>query len=102
MFLIYLIGCVALQAWAWRGLIGQVRAGSLTRVQSTLRYVALAFVPLLLFVTGFAALVGVEEWFKVAVIPERAPLLVLPVLAVSVVGSLAFAIRSALVTNRRG
>lgn len=101
MFLLFLTGSVGLQVWAWHRLIGRVQAGALTRLQGVARYVCWAFLPVLLFVAGFLAMVGLEEWLRLALIEERAALLALPVLGLSVLGSAAFAVRSALVRSAR-
>lgn len=95
MFLIYLMGCVGIQVWAWRSLIRRLRRGSITRLQSVCRYAGWAFLPILLFVGGYAALVGIEEWLHVAIIAERAALLVFPVVGVSVLGTAAYTVRCA-------
>jgi hypothetical protein len=95
MFLIYLMGCVGIQVWAWRSLIRRLRGGTLTRLQGVCRYAGWAFLPILLFVGGYAAMVGIEEWLHVAIIAERAALLVFPVFGLSVLGTAAFTVRCA-------
>lgn len=101
MFLIYLIGGVGLQVWAWRSLIKRLQGGTITRLQSASRYAGWAFLPVLLFVGGFAAMVGIEEWLQVALIEERAALMVLPMFGLSVLGTLAFTVRCAFVRSRQ-
>lgn len=100
MFLIYLIGCVGMQAWAWRSVVRRLQAGTITRLQGASRYAGWAFVPVLLFVGGFAAMVGIEEWLHVALIQERAALLTLPVFGLAVLGTVVFTIRCAFLRRR--
>lgn len=95
MYLVFLLGSVVLQAWAWRGLSRRVRAGALGRFQGAIRYTGWAFLPVPLLVAVFFAMVGLEELFGVALVEERGALLALPVLALSLLGSLAFWARSA-------
>jgi hypothetical protein len=95
MLLVLLIGSVALQAWAWRSLARRIRHGALTRVQGAARFAGWAFLPVALFVAGFFAMVGLEEWLDVPLIEERGALLFLPVLGTAILGSLGFAVRSA-------
>jgi hypothetical protein len=97
MFVALLIGSIVLQAWAWRSLAGRLRGGALTRLQTAARYAGWAFLPVLLFVAVFMAMVGLEEWLKVALIEERAALLALPVVALSVLGTIGFTVRCAFV-----
>ena len=101
MILIYLIGSVVMQAWAWRSLIARLQGGTITRLQSVSRFAGWAFLPVLLFVGGFAAMVGIEEWLQVALIEERAALLAFPVLGVAVLGTVAFTVRCALLRSRQ-
>ena len=100
MSFIFLIGCVALQVWAWRTVLRRLQGGTITRLQGALRYAGWAFLPVLLFVGGFAAMVGLEELTDAALIDERAALLAFPALALSVFSTVGFAIRSALVRRR--
>lgn len=102
MFLIYLMGCVGIQVWAWRSLIRRLRGGTITRFQGVSRYAGWAFLPILLFVGGFAALVGIEEWLQVALIEERAALLIFPVFGLSSLGAAAFVVRCAFLRATRG
>ena len=95
MFLVFLIGSVGLQVWAWRRLTMRLAGGAATKLQSVLRYAGWAFVPLLLLVLGFAAMIGIEELFNVALVGERAALLAIPVSGLSVLGTLAFVVRCA-------
>jgi hypothetical protein len=97
MFPFLLVGQIALQVWAWRGLMGRLRGGTLTRLQAVTRYAGWAFLPVVLFVAIYLAMVGLEEWWDIALIGERTVLLAVPVCALSVVGSIGFAVRSALV-----
>lgn len=97
MFLVFLIGSVALQAWAWRRLITHLQRGSLTKLRSAAQYAAWAFLPLLCFVAVFFAMVGLEEWLRVPLIEERTALLALPVLGLSTLGTLGFLVRCAFV-----
>jgi len=99
-FLVCLIGSVALQAWAWRHLMRRLRHGTITRLRGAFSFAAWAVVPAALFVGGFAVMVGIEEWFQVALIEERAALWTFPVLALSVLGTLSFTIRCAFVAPR--
>jgi hypothetical protein len=101
MFLVYLIGCVAMQVWAWRSLIKRLRGGTITRLQSASRYAGWAFLPVLLFVGGFVAMVGIEEWLHVAFVEERAALLAFPVFGLSVLGTVAFTVRCAFLRRRQ-
>lgn len=94
-FAVYLAGSLAVQVWAWRRLLARVRRGETTRSRGALQYAGWAFLPLVLFIAGFALMIGMEEWFSLALIPERAALLVIPVFALSVLGTILFAIRSA-------
>jgi len=102
MFPLLLIGSVGLQAWAWRSLIRRLRGGTLTRLQCATRYAGLAFVPVLLFIAVLLAMVGLEEWLGLALVGERAALLALPTLGLSVLGSLGFVVRCALVRKAEG
>jgi hypothetical protein len=93
MYLLVLVGSIVVQAQAWRQLTSRLKAGAITKPQGLLRYAAWAFLPLLCLVGGFAVMIGVEEWLSVALIEERAPLLVIPVFAVGTVGTIAFVVR---------
>jgi hypothetical protein len=93
LFAFFVIGAIALPAWAWQRLLVRMRSGALSRGQGALRYAGWAFVPVVAFVAAFMAMVGLEEWLSVALVPERSPLLVIPVLALSVLWTLAFWIR---------
>jgi hypothetical protein len=97
LFVTLLIGSIILQAWAWRSLAGRLQGDTLTRLQTASRYAGWAFLPVLLFVAAFMAMVGLEEWLKVALIEERAALLAVPVLALSVLGTIGFTVRCAFV-----
>jgi len=97
MFLAFLMGSIVLQTWAWRRLVRRLEGGTLTGLQAASRYAGWAFLPVLLFVAIFMAMVGLEEWLNVALIEERAALLALPVLAVSVLGTSGFTVRCAFV-----
>ena len=101
MFPLLLIGSIALQVWVWRRLIERVKDGTLTRLRGAASYSGWAFLPVVLFVIIYLAMVGLEEWWQVALIEERTALLFLPVFAVSVIGSIGFAVRCALVRNAR-
>ena len=101
MFLIYLIGGVGVQVWAWRSLIDRLQDGTITKLQSASRYAGWAFLPVLLFVCGFVAMVGIEEWLQVALIEERATLLALPVVGLSFLGTVAFTVRCAFWRSRQ-
>ena len=100
MFLIFLIGSVGVQVWAWRSVVRRLQDGAITRMQGASKYAGWAFLPVILFVGGFAAMVGIEEWLQVAIVEERAALLAFPVLTLSVLGTLAFTIRCALMRRR--
>jgi hypothetical protein len=97
MFPLFLVGQLALQVWVWRRLIGRLKDGTLTRIQGAARYAGWGFLPVALFVTIYVAMVGLEEWWHIALIEERTALLTVPVLALSVVCSIGFAIRCAFV-----
>lgn len=100
MFVMFLIVSIGLQAWAWRRLLRRIRANALTRIGGAARYASWAFLPLILFVVAYFAMVGVEEWLRVAVIEERTALLALPLLGLSTLGSVGFAVRCAFVRLR--
>ena len=102
MLVIYLTGCLGLQVWAWRRLIRRVRARELTRIQSVLQYAWWALLPIVVFVAGFALLVWIEEWADVALVEERSVLLGFRVIALSVAGTLCFAVRCAVARSRPG
>ena len=55
----------------------------------------------LLFVGGFAAMVGIEEWLHVALVEERAALLAFPVFGLSILGTVAFTVRCACLRSRQ-
>jgi hypothetical protein len=101
MFFVCLIGSVGLQVWAWRRLIRRLKDGTTTKLRGAASYAAWAFLPVLVFGGGFAVMVGLEEWLQVALIYERAALWAFPVFALSVLGTIAFAISCALVARRR-
>lgn len=103
LLLVYLIGCVGLQIWSGRSLIARVRTGRITKWRAAGRYAGWSFLPVLVFVAGFAVLVGIEESFDLAIIDERTALLGLPVIGLSTVGTVAFWIVCAVVrpTDRR-
>ena len=100
MILIFLIGCVAIQVLAWRSIVRRLQGGAMTTLQGASRYAGWAFLPLLLFVGGFAAMVGIEEWLDVALVEERAALLAFPAFALSVLGTALFWIRCAFLRRR--
>jgi hypothetical protein len=101
MFPLLLIGQIALQVWAWRRLFGRLKDGTLTRLQGAARYAGWAFLPVVLFVVIYFAMVGLEEWRHVALIEERTALLFLPVFALSAISSIGLAVRCVLVRNAR-
>jgi hypothetical protein len=101
MYPILLIGSIALQVWTWRRLIGRVKDGTLARRRGAARYAGWAFLPVVMFVAIYLAMVGLEEWWGVALIEERTALLFLPVFALSVIGSIGFAVRCGIVRNAR-
>jgi hypothetical protein len=93
MYVLALVGGIVLQAWAWRQLTSRLKTGAITKPQGMLRYAAWAFLPLFCLVGGFALMIGMEEWLSVALIEERAPLLVIPVFALGAFGTIAFVVR---------
>jgi hypothetical protein len=93
MFVLFLIGCLGVQVWAWRSVGRRLQAHTITRLRAFWTYAGWAFLPVLLFVGGFAAMVGIEEWLQIAVIGERAALLAFPVFVLSVLGTAVFGIR---------
>lgn len=95
--LVSLIVSAGVQVWAWRRVVGRQRQAGLTRLQSVARYAAWAFLPLLLFIAGFFAMVALEEWLRVSLIGERWALLILPLLGLAGLGTTAFAVRCVLV-----
>jgi hypothetical protein len=97
MFPLLLVGHIALQVWAWRRVSRRLRSGAIGRLHGATRYTAWAFLPVALFISIYLALAGLEEWRQVALIGERTALLALPVLALSALGSIAFAVRCAFV-----
>ena len=101
MFPLLLIGQIALQVWAWRRLIRRLKSGRLTGFQGAARYAGWALLPVALFITIYLVLVGLEEWRHVALIGERTALLVVPVFALSLFGSIGFAVRCAFVRANR-
>lgn len=100
MLLIYLIGCVGMQVWAWRSVVRRLNGGTITRVQGASRYAAWAFLPVLLFVGGFAGMVGIEEWLRTTLVEERAALLAVPVSGLAVLGTVVFTVRCAFLRRR--
>jgi hypothetical protein len=78
MFLLFLLGCVALQTWAWVSLHRRVLSGSLTKLGAIVRYTGWALVPLVLLAALFFGAVGLEELTGTAVIPELLGRAVLP------------------------
>jgi hypothetical protein len=90
LFSLFVIAAIVLQAWAWQRLVTRMLSGALSRGQGALRYTGWAFVPVIVFVALFMAMVGLEEWLGLALVPERSPLLVIPVFALSVLWTLAF------------
>jgi len=82
----------AVQIWAFKR-CRRVRATAPWRRRRCLLNVALAWLPVPLFVLGFAALIGLEELLQESLIDERAGLLIAPVVGLSVLGSLAIMIR---------
>jgi hypothetical protein len=93
MYLLALVGSIVVQVWAWRQLTSRLKAGAITKPQSVFRYAVWAFLPLFCLVGGFAVMIGAEEWLSVALIEERAPLLVIPVFALGAFGTIAFLVR---------
>ena len=96
MLLVLLAGSVALQAWAWRRLLRRVAAGEVARLEGSVRYGGWAVVPLLLLVAFFFGLVGLEELFDSAIIPELLGRAALPIamllLGVAALGWLCFSV----------
>jgi hypothetical protein len=70
MLLLFLVGSIVLQAWAWWRLRKRVLGGEMTRLTATARYAGWAAAPFLLFVGILSGLVGVEELSGSAIIPE--------------------------------
>ena len=99
---LFLVGAVVLQAWAWRRLARRVRAGRLTRLGSATRYAGWAFVPVAALVAVFFLMMGVEEWRGVALVPERGALLMIPLLALALVGSAVYALRAVFLSGPAG
>ena len=93
MYFLALVGSIVVQAWAWGRLMSRLEAGAITKPQGMLRYAAWAFLPLLCLVGVFAVMIGVEEWLSVALIEERAPLLVIPIFVLGTFGTIAFVVR---------
>ncbi len=102
MFLVFFVGSVGLQIWAWRRLTMRLAGGAATRLQSVSRYAGWALVPPLLLAGGLAAMIGIEELFDIALVGERDALLAIPVLGLSVLGTLAFMVRCGLMRNASG
>jgi hypothetical protein len=80
-------------------------AGTLTKPKATLRYTLWALVPPLLFLSAFAAAVGLEQWRAVAFVSEpmarATPLIAAFLLGVAGLGSIGFGIRCAFIKPRR-
>jgi hypothetical protein len=70
MFLLLLVGSVALQAWAWLNLRRRVHTGSITKLGAVVRYSAWALAPLVAFVVLFLGVIGLEEVTSAAILPE--------------------------------
>jgi hypothetical protein len=85
MFLLLLLGCVALQAWAWVSLRRRVLSGNLTRLGAIVRYTGWAVAPLVLLAALFFGAIGLEEITDAAVIPELLGRATLPAAAVLLV-----------------
>jgi hypothetical protein len=104
MFLLVLLGSVALQAWAWRNLRRRIQAGSLTKLAAVLRYSAWALAPLVAFAALFLGVIALEEVTGSAVLPEPLARATLPAAAVLLclagLGTLAFGIVGAVGTPR--
>ena len=104
MFLLLLLGCVALQAWAWVSLRGRVVSGSLTRLGAIVRYTGWAVAPLVLLAALFFGAVGLEEVTGAAVLPELLGRAALPAAAVLLglagLGAFFFSVQVAFVTPR--
>lgn len=104
MFLLLLLGCVALQAWAWRSLRRRLRSGSLTKLGAVVRYSAWALAPLVALAALFFGVIGLEEVTGAALLPEPLGRATLPAAAVLLclagLGILSFGIQVAVVKSR--
>jgi hypothetical protein len=104
MFLLVLLGSVALQAWAWRDLRRRIQAGSLTKLAAVVRYSAWALAPLVALAALFVGVIALEEVTGAAILPEPLGRATLPAAAVLLClagsGTLAFGIQVAVVTPR--
>jgi len=104
MFLLLLLGCVAMQAWAWVSLRRRIVSGSLTRLGAIVRYTGWAVAPLVLLAALFFGAVGLEEVTGAAVLPELIGRAALPAAAVLLglagLGAFCFCVQVAFVTPR--
>ena len=104
MLLLLLVGCIALQAWAWRSLRSRIRSGNLTKLAAVVRYSAWALAPLVALATLFFGVIGLEEVTGAAVLPEPIGRATLPAAAVLLclagLGVLSFGIQVALLKPR--
>jgi hypothetical protein len=104
MLVLFLLACVGLQAWAWARLRRRVRDGRTTKLRALSQYAGWALAPLALVVGLLLGAIGIEEASGRALIAEPWGRAALPaaavLLAVGVVGVLAFSVQVALL--RRG
>ena len=91
-----LIGALALQVWVWNSLATRVRSRCLTPGRAVARYAGAALLPVAGLAIVFFTLVGLEEWFGIAVLSEpfsrATPITALLLIVFFVIGSLAFAV----------
>ena len=98
MFPLLMIGALALQFWAWRRIASRLKNGPLTRSRPRRATQGGPFCRRCCCSSPiYFAMVGLEEWRHVALIDERAAFLIVPVLTLSVVGTIGFAVRCAFV-----
>lgn len=104
MFLLLLLGCIALQAWAWRSLRSRIRSGGLTKLAAVVRYSAWALAPLAALTALFLGGIGLEEVTGAAVLPEPLGRAALPaaaaLLCLAALGILSFGIQVAVLKPR--
>ena len=81
--------------WAWRRQMLRISRGLSTPWQGALRFAGWATGPPAVVCAALAVGIGIETLWRVPVLPERAILLVLPVLALSVVAVVTVVIRAA-------
>jgi len=102
MFLLLVLGCIALQAWAWVSLRGRILSGSLTRLGAIARYTAWALAPLVLLAALFSGVVALEEVTGAAVLPDLLGRAALPAAAVLLglagLGVFSFSLQTVFVT----